>query len=319
MTGRSLTTEAAIDWRLAVVAMILGIASALAFGLLPALMASFRNPSADLKAPTPQWTWCGVRISVRQVLLGLQVALSVVLAVTSGLYARSFVEATAIDSGIVSPEEVFVARIVPVPGMSPEEGTAFYRAFFRRLAEMPEVVSAGIGWNPPFFVGRTLVHRPGEADIGFQAAATAASPAFFETHGIQVLEGREFEDTTYDMDNGLIINAVLAERLWNRVAVVGESIVYGGEDRVVTGVVAEERCNDMLGDPYPCAWRPFPMSTSSGYLRVRVQGDPTAFAPTLRAVVAEVNPEVAVADDVALDDFIRSLTGAERAAAAPTS
>jgi hypothetical protein len=192
----------------------------------------------------------------------------------------------------------------------------FYDQLFAGLHAMPGVVSASIGWNPPYSIGRNFVSVPGSDRPPIEAGATAAAPRFFETLGIRVVAGREFDGGADDAQNGLIINSLLADRLWPNQSAVGQRVMYGQEERTVTGVTAELRCRDLLGPPEPCAYQPFP--SSGGYLRVRVQGDPMALVPRLRAFVHDLNPLVALAEDKTLANHVRELTAAQRMTAIAT-
>jgi predicted permease len=310
------TTEAVIDTRMVTVAIGLGLLSALVFGLIPAVLASIRNPLADLKNPKPGWTWSGIRVSTRQVLLVLQVALSVVLASAAGLYAHSFAKIAALDSGYAAPGQVLVARVVP-RALTAEQGALFYGQFLPGLNAMSGVVSASIGWNPPYYIGRNFFSVPGMDAAPIEAGATAAAPRFFQTLGIRLAAGREFDGSPEELKTGVVINQILAERLWPGQSAVGQRVLYGQELRTVTGVVTEQRCRDLLGPPEPCSYRPFP-TNSPGYLRVRVQGDPMAFVPRLRAFIHEIHPEVALAEERTLDAHVRDLTAAQRMSAGAT-
>ncbi len=84
----ALTTSGAVGGQMLGAAAGLGLGLALAFGLLPALFSVFRGPVTALKNPKPHWTWGGLRLTTRQGVLVVQVAFSVVLAVTAGLYAE---------------------------------------------------------------------------------------------------------------------------------------------------------------------------------------------------------------------------------------
>jgi predicted permease len=313
--GVPVTTEAVIDGRLAAVAVALGVLSAVLFGVIPAVLASVRNPVVDLKNPKPGWSWSGIRVSTRQVLMVLQVALSVVLASTAGLYAHSLAKIASMDSGYASPEQVLVAGVVP-DGLTRAQRVLFYEQLFAGLHAMPGVVSASIGWNPPYSIGRNFIGLPGSDRPAIEAGATAAAPRFFETLGIRVVAGREFDDSADDLQNGVIINSILADRLWPNQSAVGQRVMYGQQERTVTGVTAELRCRDLLGPPEPCSYQPFP--SSGGYLRVRVQGDPMAFAPRLRAFIHNLNPLVALAEDKTLASHVRDLAAAQRMSAIAT-
>jgi hypothetical protein len=296
------------------VAITLAMASTVVFGLLPTLVASFRNPIRDLKNPKPHWSWCGVRVTPRQALLVLEVGLSVVLAVTAGLYARSFARTAMVRSEYAHQDSVLLAKIQTFH-LSPERGTAFYRELLRRLAAMPEVVSAAIGWYPPFFNGRGPAVIPGGDGAEVETAGNGVSPGWFETHGVRIVEGREFNDSEEDKRNSLIVNEVLAEKFWPRQNAIGRSIKWGGEQRMVVGVASENRCLAVLGDPFPCAWKPFPMGRDPGWVRIRTKGAPMNFVPTLQKLVRELHPDVGLAQEITLGDFVRQLTARYRAAA----
>jgi predicted permease len=313
--GVPVTTEAVIDGRLAAVSVALGVLSAFLFGLMPAALASVRNPFVDLKNPKPGWSWSGIRVSTRQLLMVLQVALSVVLASTAGLYTHSLATIASLDSGYASPEQVLVVGVVP-DGLSRAQRERFYERLFAGLHAMPGVVSASVGWNPPYSIGRNFISLPGRDDPPIEAGATAVSPRFFETMGIRVVAGREFDDSADDLQHGVIINSILAHRLWPNQSAVGQRVMYGQQERTVIGVTAELRCRDLLGPPEPCSYQSFP--SSGGYLRVRVQGDPMAFVPRLRALVHDLDLLVALAEEKTLASYVRDLTAAQHMSAIAT-
>jgi hypothetical protein len=200
-------------------------------------------------------------------------------------------------------------------GITAERGTAFYQTLLSSLNAMPDVVAATIGWNPPFAIGRNLMSDPAQGTAAIPINSTAAAPRFFETHGVRVVAGREFDDSVDDRRRAVIVNAALADTLWPRESAIGRTVLYGSEQRVVVGVVAEGQCNDLLGEPHPCAWRPFPMGSSSGYLRIRTRGAPMDFVPSLRQLVHDLNPDVAVAEEISLAGWVRELTASFRISA----
>jgi predicted permease len=314
LTSASFSTAAAVDTRMAVAAVLVGLATVLLFGLVPAVIASFRDPSQDLKNTAPHWSWSGIRITPRQVLVTLQVALAVALAVTAGLFLRSFARIVSVDSGYKQPESVLLARIVP-SGITIERGNVFYGELLKRLNASPGVTSATIGWNLPFMIGQTVVSIPGRAGEPLQVPSTAGAPRYFETQGVRMTAGREYVGSECELKDGAIVNRQLAEQLWPNQDPIGQPIVLGRDQTNVIGVV-DSRCFYLLGDPGPCVWRAFPRGTSTGYVRIRMSsGPPTAFAPTLRQIVRELNPDVAVAEEMPLDVFLRASTARERAAA----
>jgi putative ABC transport system permease protein len=180
---------------------------------------------------------------------------------------------------------------------------------------MPGVVSASIGWNPPYYIGRNFFTVPGHDAPPVEAGATAAAPRFFETLGERVVSGREFDGSDNDIQNGLIINTVLADKLWPHANAVGQMVNYGTERRVVTGVVSEPRCRDITSDPEPCAYRPFPMGGTSGYIRVRTQGDPIAMVENIRRLIHDAYPNAALAEERPLTAYLADLSANQRISA----
>jgi predicted permease len=317
LSGAALTTMAAIDGRLLAVSVVLGVVCAIGFGLLPAILTAFRNPAEDLKRPRPQWTWCGTRLTWRQLLLVAQVSLTVTLAITAGLYARSFRQIAGVEPDYRDPAEVLVARIVPPPAPARPDDP-FYRELLPRLMAMPEVESASMGWNPPLMIFRGPVGLP-DGGVVAEAYLSGGGTRFFETHGIRLLTGREFEDSASDIKNSIIVNRALAQKLFGAQDPLGQAITMGlNERRVIVGVVAYDHCVGVSPDPTPCAWRPFTM-TGPGYIRIRTTMPPMAFAGVLRRTVHQLSPDTAVAEEVSLDAWIANLMQVQRQSALASS
>lgn len=307
-----LTTPAA-QGSMVTIALVLGIAATLVFALLPAFVGTFRSPLRDLKNPSPHWTWSGMRVTPRQIVLVFQVALSVALAVTAGLYLRSVAQAARVSSDYDEPESVLVARVVG--RFEADRMFLFYTELLSRLNSLPEVQSAAIGWNPPYMGGSNVYGIPGKDESKIRGGSTAASSRFFETHGVPIVAGREFAGLQSELKTAVIVNRVLADKLWPGRSAIGQTLQYGNTQRIVIGIVGDDRCNDLLGDPHPCAWQPFGAGGSSGYLRIRTHGDPMLFVPQLKQVLRDMNPDVAIAEQTTLADHIADLTGTYRTSA----
>jgi predicted permease len=305
-----------LDGNIVGFAALMMLGSSALFGLIPALLASNRDPFMDLKRSEAGWTWAGVRITARQILLAGQIGLTAALAVTAGLYARSLARIARIDAGYptasmllvrVNPQALGAARIPP-----------FYRTLLDRLNSRSDVVSASIVWNPPFQIGTRQLQPADEPSSPVTSYSTAVAPKYFETLGVRLLAGREFDGSEQDSGNALIVNRVLADKLWPGQDAVGRAIMSGPrleERRVVVGVVDMAKCGDLFEDAGQCAWIPFPWNSGSGYLRIRTQENPMAFLPLLRGLIREIQPDVAIAEAMTLNDHLANLTAQPRLAA----
>jgi putative ABC transport system permease protein len=146
-----------------------------------------------------------------------------------------------------------------------------------------------------------------------------ASPGYFATLGLRLGAGREFDGSRHDIQNAVIVNRLLADRLWPGEPAVGQTILtYDEQLRTVIGVVDGLRCQHLLSAPAPCVVRPFSMGSSSGYVQIRTEGPPLALVPHLRQLLHGMAPHVALAEERTLDTHLRNLTAAERLSAVAT-
>jgi hypothetical protein len=274
-----------------------------------------RNPIRALIAPTPTWSWGRLRVTPRQIVLMLQVGLAVTVALAAGLFVRSFANVAAVDVGFDDPKSVLIMRVVP-RGLGGDAGTAFYEALLSRVRSAPEVVSAAVALDPPFLSLGLRIARPG-AEPGVAATTTSGGARLFTTLGTPIVAGREFLDTDRVAEDGLVINRELAAMLWPGQNPVGEPVIWGPTrvPTTIVGVVDMPRCQNIGADPGPCGWRPFQLRNVPGYLHVRTLGEPLAFVSTLRAIARDLNPDVALANEVSLDTLLQQLVGRQRLAA----
>lgn len=309
-----LTTFGAVDAKMLGTAVAVGCVAAVMLSALPMLLAS-REPMSALRAPPVGWSWSRLKPTPRQGVLVLQVGLAATLTVSATLFARTFVRAANIDVEYAEPDRLLIARLVPI-GMADGEIGQFFEALLDQLSGDPGVVSVALGINPPFAGGRTTARLPTDDDGGrFEIGYATAGPGFFDTNGIEVVRGREFLEYSADRDQ-VVINRVLADRLWPGADPVGRTFVLGTADATVVGVVDRERCRELLGPPSPCAWSPVSLVGSGGRtVRVRTGGRATEFAPALRQTVTSLHPNIAIVQEQSLAHFLERSIRAEKVAA----
>jgi hypothetical protein len=163
---------------------------------------------------------------------------------------------------------------------------------------------------------------PGRPDK-FTANEMVVQPGYFETFGIALRRGRDFDDrdrghvaggevlnpavgpavTNQIVVNAIVINQTLARRYWPQENPVGRSINLDREALEVIGVVADTRPL-VFGDPEPMVYRPLRDGGShndrgshndsrAGQLAVRTAGDPLALARAVTGVVRDLGGVVA--------------------------
>jgi putative ABC transport system permease protein len=307
----SRTHQIEIDSRALLFTLILSVATGVLFGLLPAL-----RSRGDLLASMKQGgTTAGRSPSRGRVQKGLivtQVAVAVVLLVGAGLLLATVYRLQKVDLGyhgdhVISAEAFTNFSKYPTPASQLE----FYERALRRLGETPGVISAAVtnavplsaitpGANPLLFKGEGDTPDPRRtADVNI------ASPGYFATLGIPVLQGRDFVvGDVADSPRVAIINNEMA-RYWNGAPLGREASFDNGQTWVsIVGVTGDTRQYGMDRGPLPEIFIPLAQSGGlGGRIIVRTNGDPSTFAATLREAVQSVDPDMPVENVVTLPEL----------------
>jgi predicted permease len=278
----------------------LSLMTGLIFGLVPALQATSPSLVPALKGDSPGG---GSRSRASRVLVVVQMALSLVLLIAAGLFVRSLATAVDIDKGF-DETSLLLATVDPgLQGYDRPRAEAFYATLAERLRAHPAVRAVGFGEMVPLGVGSQQRgfeipgHElaPGE-DVNFDY--NIVTPGYFEAMGIPALRGRVF--TERDDANGprvVVINERITERFWPGEDPIGRTVVVSGEEHTVIGVVPTGRYRTLGETPLPfyylaqAQWWNWQMT-----VHVRTTGDPVPFAPTLRAEVRALDPDLPLSD-----------------------
>jgi putative ABC transport system permease protein len=242
-----------------------------------------------------------------------QVSLTVVLLAGTGLLLRSFLELTHVDPGF-EPEGTIAFTIqMPDAAWTWEERGELFPMLRAAVRSVPGVVEAGATAVDPFS-GTALANRvAAEDDMPDRAEGftpihwRVVTPGFFEAMGMEVVAGRTFEESdTWEDGMPVVIGASLARRVWGRTNVVGRRMVWGdpeGSHVTVVGVVEDLRDVELGEDPSPIMYRshrsiPWAVMT----MVARVDGDPEAVVPAIRARLNEVAPGLPLGEFRSLED-----------------
>ena len=227
-----------------------GLAAAMIFGLVPALRASRPDVMQVLRGSGRTASLGGGR-ALRNAAVVVEVALSFVLLIESGLMFRSFVALQHIDLGY-DPQHVLTLLLPTGLGGGAAGRKAFMHGVQTRLAGMPGVLAASAAQPFPLD-GRFNPLRWGKEDAQadpskFQAAdCETVMPGYFETMRIRLIEGRTFTDADNDETrNVVVIDEMLAKKAFPRESAIGKRILIRlrtpeAEFVEVIGVVAHLR------------------------------------------------------------------------------
>ena len=303
-----------IDFQLLLFAALAALGSALLFGLLPAWRASRPNVVEVLRRSGRVAGLGAGRL--RSGLVVVEVALSFVLLAGSGLMLRSMIALQRVDPGY-DPNGLltFFLPNIRAPGI--EGRRAFVRQLRQELEALPGVTGVA-GANPlPLDGGTANMPWGTEAaaadPTAFQQASThIVQPGYFETMRGQLIAGRSFSDSDdHPESTAIVIDHVLAAKAFPGESAVGKRLLLRVTGTApipfdVIGVVRHQRHASLASEGREAIF--FPDGTRGFGVAnrwvVRTEGDPALLAEPIRAVVARVDPRVAIADVQPMQAFV---------------
>jgi predicted permease len=300
----------ATDWRVMVFAAILALVSGVALGWVPALRAT-----SDLMSVIKGEATSGRRRSrLRNTLVVVQVAVSLVLLIAGALCWRSLAHARSVDPGFATDHRVFVKLDLKTLGYADSAGRAFYRTLLARAGAAPGVISASTASYLPLettsltvdvdIAGR--VSLPGQR--GFSVQAIDVGPGFFKTAGTPIVRGLEF-----DVRDGpgaasvAMVNEAMAERFWPGQDAIGRMLSIGtGKDRTdyrIVGVVRTGKYRTLGERPRPVLFRSLLQHYQPrSVLLVHSSAPAGAALQAIRDEIAGIDPNLVVIEAVSLDE-----------------
>lgn len=294
------------------------ILSGLLFGLIPVLKSSAPQIIPALRESSRSMSQGKQHHRARRILVVSQVALALVLLVTSGLMLRTFVSLRAVQPGFQHPEQVLTMRI-SIPRTLMEDAAQVARTFeqiVKRIGEIPGVTSAGLsssvtmsGYNnnDPIFVED---FPPPAGKLPALRRYKRIGPGTFHTMGNPILAGRDLSwADIHNVRPYVLVSENLAREFWKdpRKAVgrrIRETPKSGW--REIIGVVGNEYDNGVHREPPTIIYWPILLSDFWGEklniqrsmavsIRSSRVGTP-ALLKEVQSAVWSVNPSLPTAD-----------------------
>jgi predicted permease len=279
----------------------LAVFTGVLFGLAPALQASRPEMVSALKGEMTQEP--GSKNRLISTLVVAQMALSILLLISSGLFLRGLQAATTVDKGF-EEQNLLLASVDPgLQGYDRERAETFYRELEVALATLPGVQHVGFARLVPLSLnssdrGVSIPGYEAAPNEGMSIPYNVVTPGYFAAMGIPVLAGRPFSEV--DGGDGtptIVVNQRFADRFWPGENAVGKTVQTAGEQREVIGVVKTGKYRSLGEEPQDFmylaqaqVWN-FPMT-----IHIRTLGDPEALASLVRREVARLDPSMPVAD-----------------------
>jgi putative ABC transport system permease protein len=294
-------------------ALMLSIATGLAFGLLPALHSSGGNLRAAIEGAggrSESGSRGGTRL--RRLLVLGETALAVTLLFGAGLLIRSFWRLTHVDTGMRTESVLTLSISIPSRIYNAEKDGPYRDAILSGIRALPGVVAAAGSKTLPLqgggeAYGVRVEGRPEEKRIQPDGGSIIVTTGYFSALGIPVVQGRDF--TQADMDTEapvLLVNRTLARQLWPGQNPVGKGLIFGEKSRLeVIGVIGDVRQDGLEVTPRGAMYVPvarFPRSSLKVF--VRHAGNPAALASGIRSVIRSLEPDQPISRVVPLTEVV---------------
>jgi putative ABC transport system permease protein len=293
----------------------LAVLVGLVCGIAPAVHLSGSKFGSAL-AEVGRSTTSGRRANrLRSVLVIAEFALSVVLLVGTGLLVQSFWRIQGVDPGF-RMENVLTMGI-PLPNtryQDLENRIRFTTDLMDRVSNLPGVIAGGITTSLPLTASanQTPAFKTEAGELDSETAERsqvdliAVTPGYFEAVGMTRLAGRDLEWT--DRGDGrrvAVVDHRLVEHFWPEGDPIGRQFRISGVDVEVVGVVRQARQYRLHEDDRPQVYLPHAQNPNRGInIAVRSDGPPADLARSVRALVAEVDPNQAVSNVATLEQIV---------------
>jgi macrolide transport system ATP-binding/permease protein len=306
-----LVFELHVDYRVFIFTVIISLLTCLLFGLLPALQATKTDLIPALKDEN---AFSGYRRSwMKDALIVLQIALSLVLLISGGLMLRGLQRAQTLKLGFDPENEIEVSFDLRLQGYNSAQGRELQKDLLARVRSLPGVKYAGIADMIPvdLHLSRSSVFiegaEPQRGATAPRALTNVVSPGYFQAMSTRLVNGRDF--TEQDNETAIraaIVNETFAKTFWPGEEALGKRLSLGRSDPVkleVIGVTEDGKYTGLNEAPRPFVYRsifqPYSGATS---LIVRTEYDPNKMLSAVRGEVQQVDFNMPLSNARTLND-----------------
>ena len=312
-----------LDQRVLIFALVVSVLTGLAFGLVPALQFSFLDLVSGLKSKVEAPAGRFRRLTLRNVLITLQVAVSLILLIGATLFLRSLQKAQQVDLGLDPANVSLMSVDLGLQGYDEAKGKTFYTELVQRVEGLPGVQSVSLARMVPFGTARmskSIVvdgQSPPPNGGSISISSNVVSPHYFDTLGIRLLRGRDFNE--HDAENSprvVVINETMARRFWPDQDAIGRNFKFSGGNNPsveVIGVVQDGKYRSLQETPRAFMYVPLrqeyqPQMT----LHVRSVGQASGVFSSVKQQVQALDYNLPVFDVKTMEEHVAVLVSQSR-------
>jgi predicted permease len=313
-----------LDGRVLAFTAVVSILSGIAFGLAPSLAAMKVQPLTALNQGSASVTMHAKRFRSGKILVGGQVALSLLLLICAGVLLRTLQALQKVNLGFDRRAMVlFTVR----PGLNGYDGsklTSYYEELERGVRAIPGVRAAAFAQRNPIGEGGTitLVEVPGYTPTGkgVNAYKHIVAPEYFETMGIPVFGRAVGDQDTLTSPPVVVINQAFAKSYFHGDSPLGHEVQFGTRKTPVlmqiVGVARDVKYESIRDEAPPTVYVPYTQSKSiSPFMtyQLRVSGNKDEIARAIEREALAVDPSVPVVNIRTEEEVVDQVLYLERA------
>ncbi len=301
-----------LDWNVAAAIVLLAAFSSLLCGTLPAWRSSRVSPAEVLKDEAGSVTSGAQNQILLSGLVVAQIALSLTLLITAGLFFRTLTKTNGTDPGF-DRSHVLLATVEPDSvGYTNAETKTFQRNLRARLQALPGIESVALSdWVPLTFTRGSLDAYPEgyepKPHESMEVRRASISAAYFETMKIPLLEGRDFTlQDNEDAPRVAIVDETMAHHFWPGQNAIGKRMRIHDNWVIVVGVAKNSSHQSVHDAPEPLVYLSiFQTSYLDTIIQLRARGDVALRSTEVEEAVHAINAKLAVFDVRTLEESTR--------------
>ena len=312
-------------------AAAMSIGTGILFGMFPALHSTRPDLITTIRANTGQPSGARAAARFRVSLVTAQIALSMALLISAGLFIKSLVNVARVDLGVKIVNVVTFGISPELNGYSPERSRTFFKRVEEELAAIPSVTGvsasmvpllAGSNWGTDVSV-QGFKKDP---DTDANSRYNEVGPGYFRALGVPLMAGREFTDADgLGAPKVAIVNEAFAKKFGLGRDAVGKRMGTDdstGLDMEIVGLVQNAKYSEVKQEVPPLFFAPYRQDSTIGAMNfyVRTSLIPEQLVRTIPVVVAKLDPNLPVEElktmpqqvreNVFLDRMISTLAAA---------
>ena len=311
-----ITLALQMDGRVMLFTTVIALAAGLVAGLAPSFNATKPNLVSDLKGEAGMMSTGRRRWTLRDGLVILQTAFTVVLLVAAGLLTRSIIEARRLNLGFTPAGLASVSAELGLVGYTEPRARPIYERALARIRALPGVQSASRTVRQPLAINynRNGVFMPGQqpGDQPAIVAATWVDDAYFQTLGVPLLRGRNFTSgDTPTSTSAAIVTESFVKKFWNdgRDPVGRRFRVrsFDGPEVEVVGVAGDYKVETVGEEPTPYIHYALSQRTFTGeVLMARTAGDAGPLVAAIKRTILELEPNAVFIEATTMEGQVDS-------------